>query len=598
MHVTTPTSPDERAAPRPRGPGVPRHTALSFADIVGYTTLMAHDEAGTASRWLSLLERVVSPSAQAHGGRVVQVLGDGVFAEFGSIAGALAWAEALHPGIRAATAADTAAGEPPIVLRVAVHAGWVTESGANLFGEAVNLTARLQDHAEPGGTVISAEAAAACPGLQLRDLGPLELKHIPYPVRAFAVGEPPRDVILPVPPRPRTGRPSIAILPLRDLGGDAEHFAEGLVEDVVLSLSGLHELEVVSRASTLRWRGRSPDPREVGWALGVRYVLDGTLRRAGHRARVTAVLSDASTGDTLWAEAASADGDDLFALQEALVARIVAGLAPEVRSKELQRAMRKRPDNFTAYEHLLRGLQLFDRLDRSSWAEARAAFARSMDADPRYAVPVAWAARWHSLSVGQGWSTDREADDAAAFSLAQRAAELDPRNALALATLGHLRSFLKRDPAGALPLFERALDACPSHHLAWILSSATMSYLGRGAEAITRAEQGLRLSPLDPHRYQHMFFLALAHYVAGNAEEAVRLGNTAASMNAFYTALPKLLAAANAALGRHEQAQAAAAALRAREPTFDLSRYLAERQPFAEPAMAERYAQDLRRAGV
>jgi adenylate cyclase len=313
---------------------------------------------------------------------------------------------------------------------------------------------------------------------------------------------------------------------------------------------------------------------------------------------VTAVLSDADTGDTLWAEAATADGGDLFALQDALVARIVAGLAPQVRSTELARALRKRAENFTAYEHLLRGLQLFDQLDQATWAEARAAFQRAIDTDGRYAVPVAWAARWHSLSVGQGWSADRRADEEAAFTLASRAVELDPRNALGLATLGHLRSYLRHDPFGALELFDRALDACPSHHLAWILSSATMSYLGRGDEAVRRAEHGLALSPLDPHRYQHMFFLALAHYVAGNAEEAVRLGTQAARMNAFYTALPKLLAAANASLGRLRQAAAAAAVLREREPGFDLGRYLAERQPFADPTMAERYESDLRRAGL
>jgi adenylate cyclase len=587
------------SAPPPRqAAGQQRHAALAFADIVGYSALMARDDTGTAARWLGLLERVVAPLADANGGKVVQVMGDGVFAEFASVSGALGWAEGLHRDIREATAADAAAGLPPIVLRVAIHAGQVMQSGANLFGDAVNLAARLQDHAEPGGTVISAEAAAACPGLKLRDLGPLELKNIPHPVQAFAVGDPPEDVALPVPRRSRTGRPSIAVLPLRDLGGGSEHFAEGLVEDVVLSLSGLRELDVVSRASTLRWRGRTPDAREVGWALGVRYVLDGTLRRSGGRTRVTAVLSDADTGDTLWAEAANADGDDLFALQDALVARIVAGLAPQVRSTELARALRKRPENFTAYEHLLRGLQLFDQLDHATWAEARAAFQRAIDADGRYAVPVAWAARWHSLSVGQGWSADRRGDEEAAFALAARAVELDPRNALGLATLGHLRSFLRKDPLGALELFERALDACPSHHLAWILSSATMSYLGRGDEAVRRADHGLGLSPLDPHRYQHMFFLALAHYVAGDAETAVRIGTTAARLNPLYTATPKLLAAANASLGHLRQAEAAAAVLREREPDFHLGRYLAERQPFADPTMAERYASDLRRAGL
>ncbi len=574
-----------------------RRTVIAFGDIAGYSVLMVVDEAGTHERWITLLDTLIIPAATARAGKVVQVMGDGVLAEFAAAGAAVDWADAVHAGLRDAMEHSRADAKPPIVMRIAIHAGEVTQTGSNLFGDAVNLAARLQDQAEPGGTIISAEAAQGLPpGLLLRPMGELALKNVSRTVEAFAVGPPPRDVLLPAAPPKRGGRPSIAVLPLRDLGGADEHFADGLIEDIILSLSGLREVEVIARASTLRWRGRTPDPREVGWALGVRYVLDGTVRRAGGRVRVTTVLSDAETGESVWAEATNGTDGDLFAVQDALVGRVIAGIAPQVRGDVLSRAMRKRPESFTAYEHMLRGLAIFDRLERTTWPQAREAFGAAMRADANYAMPVAWAARWHSFSIGQGWAEDHAADAAAALALAEQAIALDPRNALALSTYGHLRSFLLRESEKSLVLFDRALDACPNLSLGWILSSATYSYLGQGGEALDRAERGLRLSPLDPHRYQHLFFLGLAHYVAGNFEEAVRYGLQAQRENALYTATPKLLAAAYAALGRDSAAAAAAAMLREREPGFSLDRYFDGRQPFTDGAMTERYGADLRRA--
>jgi adenylate cyclase len=577
-----------------------RLAAVAFVDIVGYSILMARDETRTHQRWMAILDEVIRPQLGRHGGRLVKSTGDGVLVEFPSAFDAVEWAREVQRSVLPAAPDDNS--QPPVALRIAVHLGDVISTADDIYGDNVNVAARLQEYAEPGGIVLSEtvyDLVRGSIGSQPRDLGFLELKNFEKPVRAYALDS--EIAGIPVPLRPKQGKlPSIAVLPLHNAGGDPadDYFCDGIVEDVTLSLAGLHELMVISRGSTLAYRGRQPDPREVGRVLGVRYVLIGSIRRSERLLRVFVELCETNTGASVWGEKAEVPPGELFDVQDRIVGRIVAGIAPNVRAAELRAAMRKKPENFTAYDHTLRALHIINSLDKATFLQAREYLNKAMEEDANFAMPVAWAARWHSIYVGQGWSASPADDAARAAELAAKAIELDAQNALALATYGHLKSYLFHEYDSALVYLERALSACPNHSLAWLLSSATLGYIGRGEQAVQHAEHALRLSPLDRSLFYYYFFLGLAHYANGNCQEAVKWGKMAIDENPMYTGTYRYVAAALVPLGRHEEARRAAAELMKLEPDFCLSSWERTRQPFQNPEFRARYIDHLRAAGL
>ena len=578
-----------------------RLAAIAFVDIVGYSILMAEDEARTHERWMALLNGALRPLAERHRGTIVKSTGDGVLVEFSSALHAVEWARGVQQA--AATAgADAAAETGSIVLRIAIHLGDIIATTDDIYGDGVNLAARLQEHATPGGIILSEavyDLVRGRIGTQARDLGYLDLKNFPKPVRAYALDDDVRGT--PTPVRPRQGAlPSIAVLPLQNLGGDPDddYFADGIVEDIIVSLAGLRELMVIARASTMMYRGRQPDPREVGRTLGIRYVLMGSVRRSTRLIRVSTQLCDAHSGANLWGDQTEVPPGELFDVQDRIVRRIVSGIAPHIRAAELEGALRKRPDNFTAYDYTLRALAIIHSLDARTFRKAREFLERAMAEDRNFAMAAAWAARWYSLYIGQGWSTDVDADAAKAAELATRAIELDRQNALALATYGHLKSFLFHDYDSALVYFDRALAACPNSSLAWILSSATLSYVGRGEQAVRHAEHGLWLSPFDQSLFNYYMFLGLAHYANGAYEEALKWGRMSANENPLYTANLRLLAATLGALDRIDEAREVAQTLMKQEPNFSLSRYERLRQPIHDPVLKVKIIEHLRKAGL
>ena len=589
-------TPSDQAAPQP---GAGRRAALLFADVVGYSTLMAADDRRTYLRWMARLRGVVQPEIERGHGRVVQLAGDGVVAEFARAADAVATALRIQRTLKAMQQAEPDA--PAMAMRIGVHVGEVFVEEEALFGSAVNLAARLQAHAVPGGIVLSAEARAegqAALEDEPTDLGSLPLKGFVLPVRAFAL----QAFAQPQAAAQRRTHvlPSIAVLPLRNLTGDPaeDYFAEGVVEDVIVSLAGLHELLVIARGSTLGFAGREVDPREVGKTLGVGYVLTGSFRRAGDALRISVSLCETETGGTVWTERLEMPRGALFEAQDRLVEKVVAGIAPHVRAVELQRAMRKRPESFSAYDHMLRALHVMDSLDRETFVQARRHLDAAIAEDPAFAAPYAWAARWHRLWVGQGWSADVKADGAASEALARRAIELEPDNPLALAYLGHTRAYLAHDPEGAWPYFEQALAASPNFALAWTLSSACLCYLGRTDEAIQHAEHGARLSPADRSGYLTYHFVGMANYYAGRYEEAVRWNERAYAINQGFTSNIRGLAVSYAGAGRIEDARRLVARLKEIEPEFDLGQYQKSRLPFRVSRHVHQTIEHLRMAGA
>ena len=520
-----------------------RVVAIAFADVVGYSILTTADEVGTHERWMALYERSVSPEATRLGGRIIDLRGDGVLAEFPDASAALTWAQALHAASFAGVDAEPT--HLPIVLRIAIHVGSALSSRHGLFGDAVNLAARLQEYGTPGGIVLSADAMAAVGdelGASARDLGELPLRNMSRTVRAFVLEAPGGAVPVPLPPPPAR-LPSVAVLSLTNLTGDSadDYLAEGMVADIIASLAGLHEVFVIAQDSARAFRAHRPDPRRIGHMLGVQFVVTGQLRRAGVGMRVSIELLDTKTGETLWGDRFEMTAKDILDVQDRVVAEIVNGIVPNLRAAALRDAMRKRPENLTAYDLMLRGLHAMEAREPEGFGRALTLLERAIAEDPGFASPLAWAARWHSLNIGYGWSNNAAADNEEAMALAERAIALDRTNALALATHGHLTAYLRHDCDTAMESFRQALLACPNSALAWTLSSGTLSYIGDGAEAVRHAERGLRLSPYDPLRFSQQHFLSIAHYCNGNLSEAEHWGRRCIGVNPAHASCWRVL---------------------------------------------------------
>jgi adenylate cyclase len=369
------------------------------------------------------------------------------------------------------------------------------------------------------------------------------------------------------------------------------------VEDIVGALASLRELLVISRSSTLRYREASVDVRAIGRELGVSYALSGSVRRAGPRMRVSVELAETKAGAVVWASHFDGVSDDLFALQDQIATRVVGTIAPQVREAELRRALRKRPDSLEAYDCALRALAQIYQLNRNDFAEARTWLDKAIALDPAYAMPYALLAIWHTIRVGQGWSSDPAADQAAVLRLATAAIARDSFDAMALALCGHSKSILRYEFEDAIALFDRAIEASPSSAIAWVRSSPTYSYIGDPGEAIRRVEEGLRLSPLDPHIFLPHTVLSLAHYVAGRYDEAARWGRKAQEENPQYTATLRLLAASLAAAGHTAEAREVGAALMVADPAFQVGRFV-ETYAIRDPDRRDRLAHHLREAGL
>ncbi len=551
--------------------------------------------------WMGFVNAVVRPKTVAHQGTLIRTFGDGILLRFESASAAVQWALEVQDVIKSARG-DAINAFPGLALRIAVHICEAISDGTDIYGDGVNITKRLQDSTSPDGIIVSEElyhAVRKSLGLEVRNLGFLNLKNIADPVRAYEVIQ---RAALPAAGLPSlsTDLPSIAVLPLQNLGGDPDdsYFSDGVVEDIIVSLSALKELFVIARASALAFGTGPTDPREVGRILGVRYVLQGTLRRSNTRIRVSTTLSDTHTGETLHSERSEFSHSDLFEAQDRIVERVVSRIAPNVRASERTRALRKPPDNFTAYDNCLKALDLMASLDKARFDEALTHLDRAIDLDPNFVMPVAYAARWHCIYIGQGWAEDRAALTARARDYASRAVNLDRQNALALAAYGHVKSYLERDYDSAIVFLDRARELAPSHALAWINSAAALSYVGRAEEALTHAEYAVRLSPHDPDIYMYYDVLSGVYYWNGRYAEGLLWASQARALNGSYTSNLRQMIVNHAALGQAREAQQAAAELMRLDPEFRVSVYGRDHCPFQRDEAREQFLSHLIEAGL
>ena len=563
----TPTEPTSPAGPRAGGKRrvERRLAAVLAADIVGYSALMLRAEEATHRRVGAELERVFREVERAHG-RTFGVAGDGVMAEFPSAVEALKCALRIH-----AAAARRNAKLPPdehILYRIGINSGEIMLQDGRTGGTAVNVAARLQPLAEPGGICLSAavfeQVRRAVPAPYVPQ-GEQRLKNIRDPVLAYGLPAAscsswagmPAVARLTVPHVADDYRPSLAVLPFRTLQPDQAdaYFAEGMIDDIIRALGGLQDLLVISRSSVAGFARQPLDVRRVGRELDVRYVLHGSVRRSGDLLRIAVELCAAEAGTVIWADRFDGRMADLFELQDRIALRVATAIAPQLRDQELGRALRKHPDSMTAYDLTLQALDLFYRMKRDCILQALDLLTQACIHDPGYGPAYSHIANLYLTLIGQGWSEDETEDHSKADAAARAAIARDRNDALGLAIHGHMQSYLLRDFRAGYESLERAIAIGPSCAWAWAYSGLTCGYLGDNAAAITRTERAVRLSPVGTDAFWFEHYLAQSYYLAGRYEDAIGWGRMSAAHADANTSNLRCLAVSLVAAGQLKEAK-------------------------------------------
>ena len=579
-----------------------RLAAVLMADVVGYSRLMEEDEGGTLAALKERRVTVLGPTVRSHGGRIVKVMGDGVLVEFASAASAVAGALELQR--RMAEANEPQPAGRRILLRIGINLGDVIGEGADIYGEGVNIAARLEALAEPGGTCISAkvhEEVRGKVGCAFEDMGEQTFKNISRPVRTYRLRP---DSAMEDSAAARPGptlpeKPSIAVLPFQNMSGDSEqeYFADGMVEDITTALSRLRWLFVIARNSSFTYKGRAVDVKQVGRELGVRYVLEGSVRKAGDRVRITGQLIDASTGAHLWADRFDGELANIFDLQDQVTASVVGAIAPKLEQAEIERAKRKPTESLDAYDYYLRGMAAFHRFDRNANVEALALFSRAIELDPNFASAYGMAARCYLQRKGFGWVADRDREIAETRRLAQRAADLGREDAVALCAAGAALVVVVGDFGDGPALIDRSLALNPNLAWIWHFSALARAFLGDPETALDHVARAMRLSPQDPQMFGMQVVAAWAHFLAGRDEQALSWAEAALRQQSNFFMAACVAAAAGGQAGKAAEAEKAMARLCQINPALRLSN-LKDALPFGRPQDYDRWAEGLRKAGL
>ncbi len=574
---------------------IPTHrlVAILVADVVGYSRHVSEDEAGALQRLRQLRYGIVEPTIAKYAGRLFKVMGDGFLAEFPDAVSAAECALAIQ-----AELADANTSDPKrMVMRIGIHHGEVTVEGEDLLGDNVNIAARLESIAAPGGITLSHNAhelVASSIAVSFSDGGERMLKNIGRPIRVFELrpAGAPTAVNRFAPPE----KPSVAVLPFRNLSGDADqtYFADGIVEEIIAALSRMRFFFVISRNSSFVYRDRSVDTRQVARDLGVRYVLEGSVRRAGDQLRITAQLIDGNSGLQVWGDRYDGELSDVFALQDRVTEAIVGALRPSIGANEIERARRKPPESLDAYDRVMRALPSLWSEDPKIIAEGLANATEAMELEPDYALPPAIVAWCRGQLIMRAPTDTIEADRQLILDLAQRAATLDPNHPLVLTVLGTAYSLVS-EYEQAHAAIERALTLDPNSAWTWSRSGYLKVYMGESDIGIEHFHHALRLSPLDPLHYNSLFGIGIAYFFKGEFRESARWIEKALFEKPTATWAYRMLAASYAKDGRVEDAKKALARLLKDYPDITISKAIAVLPRFMDYSA---YGEGLRLAGM
>jgi len=576
-----------------------RLAAILAADVVGYSRLMEADETGTLTRLKALRRDVIDPLISAHSGRTVKLMGDGALVEFASAVDAVTCAIAVQKQVR-----DINAGLPEggrIAFRIGINVGDVIVDGDDIYGDGVNVAARIEALAEPGGICISRSAAE-----QVRDKVPIRIeprgeqtvKNIARPIEVFRIvaEDFAADIVagLAGSSATATDKPAIVVLPFVNMSGDAEQefFTDGITEDIITELSRFRDLLVISRNSAFTYKGKPINVQTVAKELGVHYVVEGSVRKAASRVRITVQLIEAESDRHLWAERFDRELADIFAIQDEVTRAIVSILPGRVAAAAGDRVQRKAPESLAAYECVLVGKRLHHRSSRDDNAEAQRVLDRAIALDPAYAHAHAWKGCVLGQSFVNGWSADSTATVRAAEREVTLALSLDENDSDVHRVLAAIQLSIHHDYDRALYHQERALALNPNDDLIVVQQGEMLTWTGRADEGIEWIEKAMRLNPYHPERFWN--HLGRAFFVARRYGDAVKAFQRITRADASHMAF---LAAAYAALGDDGAAKLAVQGVLKHDPAFSVARYI-ETQHYKHDADREHHREALLRAGL
>jgi TolB-like protein/class 3 adenylate cyclase/Tfp pilus assembly protein PilF len=574
-----------------------RLAAILAADVVGYAALMGADEAGTLRRLTDLRREFLEPLITEHRGRIVKLMGDGLLVEFASVVDAVACALAWQTGV--------AAQDEDLRFRIGINLGDVLVEDGDIHGDGVNIAARLEGVAEPGGICLSGDAYRQARGkveAEFEDLGEQRLKNVAEPVSIYRLAGESAGGAVSVSsrnPLARPDKPSIAVLPFTNMSGDPdqEYFADGMVEEIITALTRIRWLFVVARDSSFSYKGQPVKLKQVSRELGVRYVLEGSVRKAGNRVRISGQLIDASTGAHLWADRFDGALEDVFDLQDQVTSSVVGAIAPRLERAEIERTRRKPTASLDAYDYYLRGMAAVHTWTREGNDEALTMFRRAIELDPDFAAAYGMAARCYSQRKAGGWVVDRESEAAETERLARRAAALGKDDALALATAGIALAYVVGDITNGNAFIDEALALNPNLAWAWLFSSFVKVWIGEPEIAIECVNRAMQLSPQDFQHFNMQVGYALAHFAAGRYGEASSWAERAMRSHPNYTLAAGTFAASAALGGRLAEAEEAVTRMRQDQPQMSISD-LANSFPLQRPEDRAKWAEGLRKAGL
>jgi adenylate cyclase len=545
-----------------------RLAAILAADVAGYSRLMGADEEGTLARLKAHRRELIDPKISEHRGRIVKTTGDGMLVEFGSVVDALRCATEVQAAMTERNVVLPADGR--IEFRVGIHQGDIVVEGEDIFGDAVNVAARLESLAQPGGICVSARVRGDAAGkldLTFEDMGEQELKNISRPVRVYRahadwVAARPMEATQPSLALP--DKPSIAVLPFTNMSGDPEqeYFADGMVEEIITALSRIRWLFVIARNSSFTYKSQAVDVKQVGRDLGVRYVLEGSVRKAGGRVRITAQLIDAQSGSHLWADRFDGSLEDVFELQDQVAASVAGVIEPTLQAAEIRRSSERPTSDLTAYDLYLRALPHVTARERNRLAYAFDLLGRAIERDPHYGPALAQTAYYHYQLDLHGWADDRERNRCQSIDLAQQALRCAPDDPEVLAHAAHVLGYFDEDLDAAIALVDRALVLNPSYANGWYWSGVVRNWVGRPDLALEHFATFLRLSPRERFPF-YLTAIGIALFFDRRFDEA------AAKLHESLARFPNLgltyrfLAASYAHMGRIQEAQEIAEHMRA-----------------------------------
>jgi len=582
---------------------VDRRLAAIFAgDIAGYGRLMGADEEGTLRQLKGHRKELVDPKITEHRGRIVKTTGDGMLVEFVSVVDAVRCAVDIQRGMLERN--NNLPTEKSIQFRIGINVGDIIIDGDDIYGDGVNVAARLEALADPGGIMVSRvvhDQVQDKLGFEFDDMGEQAVKNIARPVsvhRVHLTEQAPKSVASTAGKVERTAseRPSIAVLPFVNMSGDTEqeYFADGISEDIITGLSKLRWFFVIARNSSFAYKGKTIDVKRAARDLGVRYVLEGSVRKGGDRVRITAQLIDAATGNHIWADRYDGELTDVFALQDDITRKVVAAIEPKLLEAEGIRSQKRSPEDLDAWDMVIQANALFWRLSKADGEAAIAILRRAVERYPDYGPAYSMQAFMLLLSQLTGWTIDESLGRQAA-TLAERAAELDDSDPWAHLALGYA-ALSRRRTDEAVEEFQRALDLNPNFAIAHGYLAMALALDGRSEKAIAHAEQAIHMSPHDPQNAIFNMSIAVAHYLADRYPEAVAFGRKAIQQRTQFTSGHRIYIASLAQAGQIEEAREALARVKELFPEMSIA-WIKQYVPYTAGPM-NKFLEGMRKAGL